>query len=610
MIILNTITLLLMAHLLVQIIFKPKRDVLACGLFARLSNEKEWNELSRFKFQLLGVEMDSRGGDGCGIAFDGVVIKGANPKKFDDFWRLDNVPETLDHNAIIGHDRKASVGAQTLENTQPICFSDLSTILAHNGTVYNYKEMYAAHRIKDHYDYDITGMSDSQVIGLLMERSGWQVLNEYVGTMAFLYMRDTEPGVVYAYHGKSKLRKFASLDSEERPLYYAQEDGETWLCSTKEALHKIIKNKDLVIELPFNKVMRFDGNTMSIAHTVNRDKCTQVEDVTTNAYEYDRDEYNDYYYDKWKNKKTETFTPALKSRIEDDIFASKKVDSLYWEAGIFKINGESAHGMISVSSTGCVIEAGAIAYNFYFYNGNLLKGEPSYLDLLRTIDSNGYDKLSPQYRLWLLGKYFAFPFFVELSGKQDSGYLYSNKTDTKLCTNPFSGTIEIPFSAKIVKIAAGKLYGVAFETYRGIGGLLVNQVNNPNITEVNKLIDKITDAHIEEPEEDPTIDDIYACPICLGYGTMTGNNSTQFECEACNGDTIITKRNLLEYISTHYVIQDVLDGLVDDYDEERVIQMVSKSIDRAIAILDIAGFFTSEDLTIKLNEIKMMLWQK
>lgn len=582
-----------------------------CGLFCRLSSEKEWDALSRFKFQLLGVEMDARGGDGCGIAFDGVVIKGANPKKFDNFWRLDNVPTTLDHNAIIGHDRKASVGAQTLENTQPICFDDLSTILAHNGTVYNYKEMYAAHKIKDHYDYDITGMSDSQVIGLLMERSGWQVLNEYVGTMAFLYMRDTEPGVVYAYHGKSKLRKFATLDSEERPLYYAQEDGETWLCSTKEALHKIIKNKDLVLELPFNKVMRFDGDTMSIAHTVNRDKCTQVEDVNTEAYKYAEEEYNDYYYDKWKNKKTETFTPALRSRIEDDIFASKKVDSLYWEAGIFKINSEPAHGMISVSSTGCVIKKDeSLAYNFYFYNGNLLKGEPSYLELLRTIGGKGYANLSRQYRLWILGKYFAFPFFVELSEKEDSGYLYSNKTDTTLCTNPFSGTIEVPFSAKIVKIVNGKLSTIAFETYRGIGNLLANQVNNPNITEVNRLIDKITSKQDDEPEEDPEIDDIYACPICLGYGAMTGNDSAQYECEACNGDTVITKRNLLEYISTHYIIKDVLDELTDDYDEERVLQMVSKSIDRAIAILDIAGFFTSEDLTIKLNEIKMMLWQK
>jgi len=582
-----------------------------CGLFARLSNEKEWDALSRFKFQLLGVEMDARGGDGCGIAFDGVVIKGANPKKFDDFWRLDNVPETLDHNAIIGHDRKASVGAQTLENTQPICFSDLSTILAHNGTVYNYKEMYAAHKIKDHYDYDITGMSDSQVIGLLMERSGWQVLNEYIGTMAFLYMRDTEPGVVYAYHGKSKLRKFAALDSEERPLYYAQEDGETWLCSTKEALHKIVKNKDLVLELPFNKVMRFDGNTMSIAHTVDRDKCTQVEDLTTNDYKYDRDEYNDYYYDKWRNKKEENFTPALRSRIEDDTYGSKKADSLYWEAGMFKINDEPAHGMVSISSTGSIAKLGPLAYNFYFYNGNLLKGEPSYIDLLKTICSKGYSDLSRQHRFWLLGKYFAFPFFVQLSEKEDSGYMYSNKTNLTLCTSPFSGTIELPFSAKIMKIVNGKLHTTAFETYRGIGGLLANQVNNPDIAKINKLIDKITYSQDNEPnEEDDTIDDIFACPICLGYGTMTGNNSTQYECEACNGDTIITKRNLLEYMSTHYIIKDVLDELIDDYDEEKVLQMVSKAIDRAIGILDISGFFTAEELTIKLNEIKMMLWQK
>jgi len=61
MIVLNTITLLLMAHLLVQIIFKPKQNILTCGLFGWLSEDKPWNELSRWKFQTLGVEMDSRG---------------------------------------------------------------------------------------------------------------------------------------------------------------------------------------------------------------------------------------------------------------------------------------------------------------------------------------------------------------------------------------------------------------------------------------------------------------------------------------------------------------------------------------------------------------------
>ena len=40
---------------------------------------------------------------------------------------------------------------------------------------------------------------------------------------------------------------------------------------------------------------------------------------------------------------------------------------------------------------------------------------------------------------------------------------------------------------------------------------------------------------------------------------IVDDDSVQHECEACNGETIITKRSLLEYISTHYVIKDVLD---------------------------------------------------
>ena len=101
MILFNIIVLLLIAHLFVQFLFKPVNSTLNCGLFGWSSTKKEnWTPLARFKFELLGVEMDTRGGDGCGVAYDGSVTKSVELKKFDELWRTDCIPHALERPMI------------------------------------------------------------------------------------------------------------------------------------------------------------------------------------------------------------------------------------------------------------------------------------------------------------------------------------------------------------------------------------------------------------------------------------------------------------------------------------------------------------------------------
>ena len=150
-----------------------------CGLFAWSSNNKDnWDPLNKFKFELLGIEMDSRGGDGCGIAYDSTICKSEKVKKFEEIWRTRSsaIPNDLKFPVIIGHDRKASVGEKSYENTQPIFFeekddeNDIPVILAHNGTLLNHEELYKKHNSEIHYKLDTSKMSDSQMLALLLNK--------------------------------------------------------------------------------------------------------------------------------------------------------------------------------------------------------------------------------------------------------------------------------------------------------------------------------------------------------------------------------------------------------------------------------------------------------
>lgn len=585
-----------------------------CGLFGYVSKDNKWDELNRWKFQMLGVANDDRGGDGCGIAFDGTVIKGAVPKKFDDFWRGDNVPHELSTSAIIGHDRKASVGAQTFENTQPICFESMNTILAHNGTIYNFKEMHASHKVKDHFDNDIVGMSDSQVMCMLIEKSGWQVLNEYEGSMAFLMMKVDEPGVIYAYHGKSKFRKTAMVDSEERPLYYASEDGDTWMCSTKSPLERIIVNRDYIHELPFNKVFRFDGDKMTEVYSVNRDKAFQYEDFTpvvskpNSHYTKEWDQNDDaYYYNRENRKEAQQsalpFKPAKTKTIAQDKFYGTTADCIYYEQGYFKANSEKLDGLVSILPHGkIVMSSNKEAIHFYFYKGNLLKSQDAYIDLLHTITTEDYIKSFEQRKLWIIGKYFANPFVVTLDAQNGGDdILYAPKAggNNGLCTIRFTGTICVPFTAKVLTIRDGELADTTYKTYVGLEMMKPFAIKDPDTS--IKVISDIPS---------PDASKIYTCPFCLGYGSTISTEGVEIECEPCNGNGYLSKAEIASYVEqTNYGDEEIVNMFVTN-EVEKARSVVMHAIDRSIDALDQIGYQDAIDFSDKLCDVKLNLWQK
>lgn len=583
-----------------------------CGLFAYVSKDNEWTELRRWKFQMLGVANDDRGGDGCGIAFDGIVIKGATPKKFDEFWRLDNVPYELEMPAIIGHDRKASVGAQTLENTQPICFDNMNTILAHNGTVYNYKEMHASHKVKDHFDNDIVGMSDSQVMCMLIEKSGWQILNEYEGSMAFLLMRADEPGVIYAYHGKSRYRRSATVDTEERPLFYATEKGDTWLCSTKIPLEKIIVNKDSILELPFNKVFRFDGETMTEVFSVNRENCVQWEDYipakpTTYPKRYD----NDYFYN--KKDEEDSRQPALpfqgtKKKISEDKYWGQTKGCIYYEQGYFKMDGEKLDGLVSITSHGRVTTySDPESMSLYFHEGNLVKGEDAYIDLIHTLTTEEYAKSFSQRKLWMIGKFFANPFVVSLDSKGGSeDILYSAKVlaHDSLCSIRYTGQIHIPFTAKVLVVRDGELTDTIYKQYAGTELFKEFQVLDP-VETAKTLVERFEELKTEEEPEKK-----YTCPFCLGYGSTFTNDTLEMECEPCNGTGYLTLEAIKSYVNLTSYGENEISNIFVSHEVEKARSIVIHAIDRVIDALDQVGYQDAIDLSDKLNDIKLSLWEK
>lgn len=578
MILLNIIILLLIAHLFVQFLFKPSRGILNCGLFGFSSTKAgNWNQLKKFKFEMLGVDMDARGGDGCGVAFDNEVIKSAEIKKFDDFWRTGVVPDKLKKSMIIGHDRKASIGEKTFENTQPICFNFQETktaaILAHNGTIWNHKELYEKHKLELHYDEtDIKTMSDSQVLALLLERVGWSILEEYTGSVAMMLMMSSDPDGFYVYHGKSSLRKFA-MASEERPLFFAIDGDDIWFCSTRVALEKIISVKSSIQEVPFNEVLRVSGNTMTKVIDIDREKAFQMEEVKTPmalASRYHSDsEYGDGYdgysqgWNKWSGG-SQSKKPASDQKLSADIAYGKYQNIIYWEAGCFKVamnalpkytdKGQILNGLIYMTMAGKLVDKGYAAtgiqsYGMYFWQGNLCKGRDEYQECLM-LDNAFSNTVSAAQLMKLTGGNFAFPFLVPKVIGGDDDILFSNVTCSALCVGekmydyyniPYSGAIAPTGRSQKLIFRQGQLSDLYQETYNGYYDLKCFSDMYPE--EFEEWLYSFTAMTKAGPIVQIEDEDFqYPCPEC----ECTGEHISGSMCEYCEGSGFIPKEKILE----------------------------------------------------------------
>lgn len=271
----NLTLLLLLAHYAAYLIFKPKSNVLGCGIFAWAG--KKHTGFDRSKFDILGIMNETRGVDSCGYTVDGEIYTGTGTKKvYRDFiaqtQRL--TPEQIP--VVIGHTRWSTVGAHTPENAHPFGFGSSEDgekyefIGVHNGTLLNHMTLakdYGVETTVTKADKTVRTKIDSEILlETIYKSKNFKVLSEYNGAAALIFYNTLEPNVMYCYHGMSKKYSMEKEPSEERPLFYYQESkNSVYISSLEESLFAIGGTEKNVFNFEYNTVYKIKDGDVSKA---------------------------------------------------------------------------------------------------------------------------------------------------------------------------------------------------------------------------------------------------------------------------------------------------------------------------------------------------------
>lgn len=373
-----------------------------CGIFGfagKLGN----HEFNVLKFAMLGAVNDTRGGDSAGAFIDGECEYGIGDEKlFANFatknkFLKDYKGVSVQH--ALGHCRKASVGAKTIREAQPVCVPNeegdrTDLVMVHNGTLLNHDEL------KDKYlakvpDY----FTDSQIFANVVYYHGFKVLEEYEGAGAFAFIdyRKKIP-TTYLFKGESPYYRSSVSSTEERPLFWARTEEGIWFSSIKDVLDLVLLGETPVEKVPGNTLIIIQNGKVVSTRKYDRSKRFQVSYGKSTYYE---SSYSSSYgygkaYQAVTEKKatkeeeepwfkvgdTKTFAAtkllANESEIRYDYANSNKV--------IFKDDGRYYRGRILMSGKYKISEYGfentytsmgtdivARPKTFYFYEGFLMK---------------------------------------------------------------------------------------------------------------------------------------------------------------------------------------------------------------------------------------------
>lgn len=246
-----------------------------CGIWGIITTNP--TKLNKQAFNVLGIENDTRGGDSCGIFIDGDVEYGINNNKlYSKFFLESNLLNNTNKCTIaLGHCRKASVGAISLETAQPVVLTDdngvAEFVLMHNGTIQNYKEL-AEKYIPD---VDIKGLTDSQVMARIFYYTGYDVLQDYYGAAVFVIVdyRENTPRIFF-WKGKSKQYKYSQYVVDERPFCFIN-DGNKFIFSSLSTYLKAFANQD-VYTLSSNILIELKNGKLYTVKEFNRDNNFQL----------------------------------------------------------------------------------------------------------------------------------------------------------------------------------------------------------------------------------------------------------------------------------------------------------------------------------------------
>lgn len=365
----NFLLFLLLIHYLNLIIFKPKNNVLNCGIIAWAGkNPKNFNKL---KFDILGIYNDSRGGDSCGITVDGEIFHGLlQNKEYKNFIvnKTLNLPEK--YPTVIGHTRKSSFGGITSDNAHPFGFGEhnegYKMIGVHNGTLLNHHELAKMFNLEvsiyDEHNKFIRTKIDSEILlESIYKSNNFEVLSQYNGGAAIVFTDTSEPNVIYAFKGASSWDKNSIVTSEERPLYYYVENKNSlYISSLAEplvAIGGIVEES--VFEFEENYVYKIkDGDiSKAIKFIINRDNC------------YQKASYNNFSTDRGNNS-------AFGGQAQHTINYSKKENVSTKKKEISAVENIKDDLVIRYGKHGCPIYMKSLRY---YRNGHLLTGIYTYV---------------------------------------------------------------------------------------------------------------------------------------------------------------------------------------------------------------------------------------
>lgn len=380
-----------------------------CGLFG-YAGKLGSHEFNILKFSVLGALNDSRGGDSAGAFIDGEEAYGIDDQKlFLDFVQKNEFVKGYEGKEVqyaLGHCRKASVGAKTIKQAQPVVIRNRETeqvefVMIHNGTLLNHDEL------KDKYLKDCPEhYTDSQIFAYIVYFHGFKVLEEYNGAGAFVFIdyRKKVP-TMYMFKGGSPQYPSSTVLSEERPLFILQKGDAIWFSSIKESLSFIDFGESRVVDLLMNTLYIIQDGKIITRKAYNRSHRHQLGAVTrANTYGYGGSDWyghnvakpvrkgNDYgsYCGGKVEKTTHSCTGLVSSPAEILDTQSKK---LVFKDGIYLYMGNPANGKILISEYGYAnLTASASSpffKEFYFYKGFLMKDALSYATVLKMIEIAG-----------------------------------------------------------------------------------------------------------------------------------------------------------------------------------------------------------------------------
>ena len=415
-----------------------------CGIFGY-----NGNNFNKYKFNILGLYNDSRGGDSCGVFLKGVkdtqIDYGADKTKLFKNFIEDGAGIMPNPKVALGHCRKASVGGIGLTQAQPVVIRHadgrvLFTMI-HNGTLINYKDL------ADKYNVAYTfAETDSQIFAKIVWTVGYKVLGEYDGAGAFVFW-DSRDGLntIKVFKGASLYYQNDDLLYIERPLFSMNNAGSYWFSSIIESLNFINDSLSSKIEeIEANVLFTIKDGAIISSDKIDRSKRKQslnlvykyikpIENYHANRYnneftncdqEWDGEDNTD-----WYNKKNNQKALEEEKRFEKPAFLTgykcNKIvvrnivkDKIYFDSdGLYKINDIVCHGKFNATAAGFIGDNVVIEKkDYWFVCGIMMK---SYFDNLCALE---YIE-----REWKSDLYNVVPIYLSRFSVHETPLLYTNE---------------------------------------------------------------------------------------------------------------------------------------------------------------------------------------